>query len=272
MNAHNATLAPRRELVLRKLDEATGEPCHPQLFMAADRAPTEELDRAVTFKSKLGVATFLRPMFGEEQARWGWEPVFKDEVVVAPKPVPFDAPFNLLVPDPLEAVRQVYELHHRYCDRVEAWLRGVGTDPGERPDCKITITGPSWAGLYTSNDHSCHYPVAYAMMHLGDTGAPRTPKEDYRLTVAHEVVHGYQTAFAGVGRPVVGHGGDFYALMRLAAREPVGTHYHAHDVVEVARLAESLGRYWAVAKEAGLVATLPCKVETRGRKRTNAIK
>jgi hypothetical protein len=218
-------------------------------FVTSAMTYTDDLDEALKFSSKLAAMTWIETNHLQAQP---WAVVKVDQIVVKPKK--FEPPFYLVIADPLEAVSKVVELHDFYCNRIEAWLRYNGIDIKKpRPTPHMTITSPTWAGLYSSTTHACHYPVVYAMMNA-----------DFNKIVAHETVHAYQRIFTGMP---AGHGADFYAMMQHAAKEPVTKHTHDYDVKEAARLSEKLHPWWMLAKERGLLASLPCEVLTTKTKR-----
>jgi len=218
-------------------------------FLDMNIASTDELDSAVGFGSRLSAERWMETR--EHQLDWSrWQVVKLDSI--QPRAEKFDAPFDLTIADPLEAVRVTVELHDFYCQKVEDWLRkaGIGSQ-FDRPTPLVTITAPKWAGLYSSATHICHYPTVYAMM------APLTGHDRWRVTVAHEVVHAYQNIFTGQG---TGHGADFYGLMKHAAGEPITRHTHQQDVMEAKRLSEKLLPWWRRQRERGTLIGLPCEV------------
>lgn len=215
---------------------------------------TDELDEASRFGGRLSAMVALENRFGKEWKSTGWRPVRLEDVVVKPKPLPL-GDFKLHISDPLEAVRRVAEWHNAYCERVEAWLlRATGKIMAfNRPECRVAARFQEWAGIYMSAENACVYPLAYAMM------AP-----DFKgKAVAHEVCHGYQKYFS-CGR---GHGGDFYALMEHAAGEPISKHTHDYSLETARELTRSVLPWWQQNRAKGLLASLPCQVETEKKKR-----
>lgn len=213
-------------------------------YRTADGSDNEDYDIAQRWTSRLGARTELENEWPMLQL--SYELVHIDKIPKKPEPPRYDGP--LVITDPIEAVRLIHEAHHAYCDKLETWLRRViGTQNFARPEPVITVVGTSWAGLYTSANHECHYPVAYAMIN----------KDFLDITVAHEVVHAYQNAFTGVGS---GHGGDFYALMRHAADRPVSRHTHTYSVEGAALLSAVIHPQWVKKLEQGELQSLPCEV------------
>jgi len=240
--------------VIQSLD-AEGQPEYQ--FVAREDAGwrwTDDLDVAAGFGSRLAA-----DRFAETHAMRQFKIARRDAVAIKPKK--FEAPFALAISCPLEAVQTTFDLHEEYCQRVEAWLQRAGCQPDYskgRPTPCMTITAPKWAGMYSSDTHHCHYPAVYAML------APENGPEAWRTIVAHEVVHAYQRAFTGRG---AGHGPDFYALMKHAAREPVTSHTHGYSVKEARRLSEKLLPWWELTRQQGLLASLPLEVLTTKTKR-----
>ncbi len=233
--------------------------CAEYLFFADDNGtPTDDFESAVAYSSKLQAhqrcAEFFRLQELEQDA--AWEIVKRREVIQrAPK---LEAPFALAISDPLEAVRYVYDLHCKYSQRISDWLRRAGvTDVPQQAACKMTITAPKWAGIWSPNGRECHYPVVYAMM-----------AQDFHMIVAHEVVHSYQHAFCGRGS---GHGNDFYALMKHAAQEPITRHTHTYNVGEARRLSETLKPWWKKVGQKGLLQSLPVEIVTEPMRRKGII-
>ena len=215
---------------------------------------TEDFDLAATYPSKLAACQQCSEYFkrAEESNDTSWRIVRRRDVVIKPKPL--EAPFELFITDPFEAVHKIYDLHCEYSRRVASWLRSAGVrDIPQQAECRITITAPHWAGIWSGNGRECHYPVVYCMM-----------AADYHTIVAHEVVHSYQHAFCGRGS---GHGNDFYAIMKHAALEPVTRHTHSYNVAEAARLSKVLSKWWQHAGQLGLLASLPVEVITQPMKR-----
>lgn len=248
-----STLVANRYVIMRGPQDG-----HDELFVSAGECgwtATQELDAASGFSSRLSAERWMETN-GLGIDAMLWRPIRRADVAIKPKK--FDPPFKLVVTDPLEAVRLTCELHDEYCDRVEAWLVVAGVQRAAieqrgRPVPCMTMTSPRWAGLYSSGTHTCHYPVVYTMM-----------AADWRIIVAHEVVHAYQKLFTG--QPC-GHGPDFYGMMRHAALEPITDHHHKYSVSEAKRLSEKLLPWWAMAREQGLLASLPCEVLTTKTKR-----
>lgn len=222
---------------------------------------TEDFEQARVYGSRLDAhqqcAAYFRGLGVinvEDLANHEWQIIRRRNVVQ--KAPPLDAPFALHISDPIEAVHRVYELHALYSQRVSSWLRiaGVPVDKIPRPaTCKMTITAPKWAGIWSPSNSECHYPVVYAMM-----------DPNYKETVAHEVVHSFQRAFTGCPS---GHGADFLAMMMHAALEPVTTIGHTCNVPEAKRLSEVLRKWWRVQGQRGLLASLPVEVATEPLKR-----
>lgn len=205
----------------------------------------DALDAAKHFSSKLSALNFIETLYADRRESLA---VVRCESVV-PKPKAFTAPFDLFEPDPLRAIDAVIRLHEEYCKRVATWLQYIGlpVQPDTWPRVSITATAHKWAGLYTGGTkHVCTYVLPYAMM-----------QSDYEITVAHEVVHAFQEQFTGFA---AGHGPDFYALMRHAAKQPIAAHTHSYNVLEAFRLADTLIPWFNSQKERGVLHSLPVEV------------
>jgi hypothetical protein len=167
------------------------------------------------------------------------------------------------VPDAREACRLVAASHAHYCELVEAWLKraGVCAEVISPPRCAVTASPKGWCGLYCPSTHTCTYSLVHACRYLGSGGARGTDREDFRLTCAHEACHGYQRALAGPEAPggALGHGGDFYALMRWGALEPVSRHASLYQPVTWAERSAAQREVERMAT-AGELAGLPCGV------------
>jgi hypothetical protein len=215
---------------------------------------TDDFDLAATYPSKLAAVQQCGEYFKRAEVNddTTWQIVRRSAVVIKPKPL--EAPFELHITDPFEAVHKIYDLHCEYSRRVSSWLvkAGVQNIP-QQAECRITITAPHWAGIWSPRGRVIHYPAVYCMM-----------AGDFHKIIAHEVVHSYQDAFCGRGS---GHGNDFYALMKHAALEPVNRHTHNYSVNEAQRLSKVLRRWWQEQSQRGLITSLPVDVDTSPMKR-----
>jgi hypothetical protein len=158
--------------------------------------------------------------------------------------------------------RELAGLHAHYCERVEGWLRRAGVCEGVPAAPRLTVTASpgEWLGQYSPSANEVRLSLAQACLHLG-SGLRSGPDTDFRLTVAHEACHAYQRSLAGPEAPVtaLGHGGDFYALMKWGALEPVTKHVSDCGlVVDALRLAAQREVERLAAE--GLLAGLPCRV------------
>lgn len=177
-----------------------------------------------------------------------WRPFPSAEVAIKLKQL--EVPFDLVIKDPLEAVEKMCQAHWDYCERIEHWLSKAGvTLPAtwQKPTPCMTITAPTWAGIYSPATHTCHYPVVYAMI----------GKDCVNMVTAHEVVHAYQRQFTGHS---CGHGPDFYAMMRHGMDLPITDHHHSYNTSEAKRLSDKLFPWWSMARERGALQSLPCEV------------
>lgn len=167
----------------------------------------------------------------------------------------------------------VVKWHDCYCGLIEQWLeKSIGFDASKarRPECRMTLADVSWAGQYSPREHVCDYSMAYAMVvgmadggvNCGHIGL------GFYSTIAHECCHAYQDAFTGVG---TGHGGDFYAMMKHACFIPIRQHKHSYDGGIAIQVARSLVPFWKRQMADGIVATLPCGVDTTFVKRAESI-
>jgi hypothetical protein len=202
----------------------------------------------------------------EASAAWMVVPI--DSVPVKARALVFDG--VLKERDPLECVRKIEALHWEYSSRIEQWLRQAGVSPNEinrhgLPTPRATITSPKWAGLYCPKDHTCHYPVCYAML----AGLHDSEENSFRIVVAHEVTHHYQTLLT---QKCSGHGPDFYAVMRLGAREPVSSHTHTYSVSDAKKLSRVMLQWWQQEQARGTLASLPMTVDTNPYRREGAIR
>lgn len=205
----------------------------------------DDLDLAAGFGSRLAAERWMETN-GVDMA--AFKPVRRADVIVRPKAFQPELP-DLVIKDPLEAVRTTHELHEEYCGKIERWLRlaGVTCHDDNRPKAQATVCAPAWAGCYSPTTNTCHYPVVYAMM-ASDWGP---------TVVAHECVHAYQTLFTGKS---AGHGPDFYAMMRYAACAPTDSHVHTYPLHKALALAKKLKPWWAEQRQRGLLQSLPMEV------------
>lgn len=219
--------------------------------------PTDDFEKAAIYGSRLAAHQQCAEFFKRAEADNDdtWQIVRRKDVVV--RAAKFEAPFQLVIADPIEAIHKIYELHNEYSKRLTYWLRNACTTlkipQPARP--VVTLTAPKWCGMYLPREHECHYPIVFAMM---DT--------ELAQTVAHEVVHSFQRVFNGNYRGDA-HGGDFYALMLNAAREPVTSVLHSLDNAEAKRLSEHLLPYWREQGAKGVLSSLPLQVVTQPMKR-----
>lgn len=223
-------------------------------FIGRETDVAQDLDEARGFSSRLSAERWMETN-GVDMGLW--RAVKRDSVVVRPKRL--EIALDLERSDPLAAVRELVDLHWEYCNRLETWLSraGVGReeiDARGRPTPYVTVLAPKWAGVYSSQDHSCHYPLPYAML----KPIPGF-RDSLRNTVAHEVVHAYQRLFTGCPS---GHGPDFYALMKRAAEQEYLGEGHHWSIEEAQQLSSQLLPWWQQSAEKGLLASLPCEVVT----------
>lgn len=220
-------------------------------FVVGDRRTSEDVAEALGFSSRLAAETWAETVGLDGLL---WRPVKRADCKVKAKA--FESPFALTISDPLEAVELVCRRHWEYCARIEQWLTKAGVAlPADhaRPTPCMTITAPTWAGLYSGSTHVCHYPVAYAMM-----------AADHQTVVAHEVTHAYQRQFTG---HECGHGPDFYAMMAHGMGIKLIDHHHRYSVAEARRLSDKLLPWWSMARERGVLSSLSCEVLTTKTKR-----
>ena len=180
----------------------------------------------------------------------GWRLIRYRDLVVKPRPIE-EPVTGLLIDNPIAAAEVLLEAHDRHCRAAERWMRAAcpGADLPEHPKPKATILTPDWAGLYSSADHSCCYPLTYVMINGAQSA------DD---TAAHEVAHAYQRAFTGCGK--LGHGPDFYALMRHALGKPISEHTHSYDIALARRLSRQTKKWWDRELERGALARLPMEI------------
>lgn len=221
--------------------------------LVADGEVTLDFREARRFGGKLSAETALVNL---KLSKLEWLVIREEEY--SPRPPPIDlADLPLAVRDPVAAVRMVAAAHDEYCGRIEAWLTraGVPHDKRGRPKCEVVARCAEWAGLYQGAEHACAYPLAYAMMH-GERFAAEV--------CAHEACHGYQHALTGRG---TGHGNDFFALAKHAAREPAVQKHHQFDVTVAREVTRALLPWWREWQGAGLLVSLPCEVQVDKRVR-----
>lgn len=227
-----------------------------RIFVGPNDAEVTDLSVAQQFGSRLAARDHT--MNAVQLVASDWEYV-KIELV-PPPPKPDDASLaDALIKDPIIAARMIGELHGKYCERLEEWIRHA---TGElraftAPKALVTTRPQQWAGLYERRTHTCHYTLPYAMLHLGDQPGTLI---DFEHTIAHEVVHAYQGAFAR--RPMVDHGAGFYSLMRHAARYPINAHTHTYSLTACRRVSEAIQKTMEESAERGLLAGLSCEVVT----------
>jgi hypothetical protein len=222
----------------------------------ADQALLDESGEPRVFGSRLAAHQYfqahpelLHDSQDESLESQGWRIVRARDVKLTPHPV--DTPMELLVATPLEAAKMLYEYHYEYVKRAESWLGRAcsGVSIPEQPVPKATILTPDWAGLYSTADHSCCYPLTYVMLN----GQPSAQE-----TAAHEVTHAYQRAFTGTN--MLGHGPDFYGLMKHAMQMPISRHTHSYDVGKARQLTKQIKPWWDRELQRGTLNNLPMEI------------
>jgi hypothetical protein len=225
--------------------------CGLHLFVADCPEVVDDHTQARTFGGRLSARIFLENRFGKDAAQQlDFELIKLEDVVPPPRVV---AP-QLVIPDPLEAVRLVAAWHEEYCQRIEEFLVSRGHCDRQslhRPTAAATILAThKWTGIYQGREHACKYAVTHAMT---------TGEAHFRTVVDHEVTHAYQRAFCGWN---FGHDGAFCYLMEHAMGRKL-TNPRDPDTcdMELGRLAaEYLHPTWIELRVAGKLQGLPMPV------------
>ena len=129
-----------------------------------------------------------------------------------------------------EAIDNIKRWHNEACERMEVWHRGAFPDCSQkiiRPRYKIIYKVTRNAGTYFARKHTCVYPLAYCIL----------AKEDYRITVIHEVVHGYQWQILPICKA---HCDFFHFLMRKVMGVENSRRCHPYSVVKAKQIARIL--------------------------------
>ena len=213
---------------------------------------TKDKNEAKQFSSRLAAKAWQETHLCDAGR---WLPYPHELVAELPPPPPKP---NFRVGTVEECCRIVSELHLEYCSRAEEWLGrcGVKVEPTDRPILRMTACWHLWAGVFEPTKKRVTYSLHHAMLHLG------SDEDDYRTTIAHEVTHAYQRALCGPGDWKLGHGGDFYAIMRHGMREPTTTHTHSYDQSESKAASAWLQMEVERMSTEGRLAALACPVSS----------